>query len=92
MANSVQTKREDITDQASTIAKDLKDVGAATKRIASDSVEAIRDTANDYLDQGKTKVRELGGTVQNKVQDQPLTAVLIAAAVGFLLGAVWVRR
>ena len=92
MANTVRTKREDVTEQASTIARDLQDVGAATKRMASDSVEALRETANQYLDQGRTRVREMSDTMQHRVQEQPVKSILIASALGFLLGALWMRR
>jgi ElaB/YqjD/DUF883 family membrane-anchored ribosome-binding protein len=92
MASSVRSNREDVAEEASSIAKDLHEVGNATRRMATDSVEAIRDTANQYLDEGRNRVRELGETVQHRVQDQPMTSILVAAAVGFLLGVLWVRR
>jgi ElaB/YqjD/DUF883 family membrane-anchored ribosome-binding protein len=92
MASSVRSKREDAAEQASSITKDLQEVGNATRRMANDSVEAIRDTANQYLDEGRHRVRELSQTVQHRVQDQPMTSILIATAVGFLLGVLWVRR
>jgi ElaB/YqjD/DUF883 family membrane-anchored ribosome-binding protein len=91
-SSSVRSKRDDAAEQASTIAKDLQEVGTATRRMASDSVEALRETANQYLDEGRTRVRELGESVQHRVQDQPMTSVLVAAAAGFLLGVLWVRR
>jgi ElaB/YqjD/DUF883 family membrane-anchored ribosome-binding protein len=92
MASSVRAKREDVAEQASMIAKDLQEVGNATRRMATDSVDAIRETANQYLDEGRNRVRELGETVQHRVQDQPMTSILVATAVGFLLGVLWVRR
>jgi ElaB/YqjD/DUF883 family membrane-anchored ribosome-binding protein len=92
MANTVRSKRSDVTEQASTIAKDLQEVGASAKRMATDSVETLRETANEYLDQGRARVRELGDTVQTRIQEQPMTSILVATAVGFLLGVLWVRR
>ena len=86
MASSIRSKRDDVAEQASTIAKDLQEVGHATRRMANDSVEALRETANQYLDEGRHRVRELSETMQHRVQDQPMTSVLVAAAVGFVLG------
>ena len=60
--------------------------------MAGDSVEALRDYANEYLDEGRAKVRELGDTVSTRIQEQPMTSILVATAVGFLLGVLWVRR
>jgi ElaB/YqjD/DUF883 family membrane-anchored ribosome-binding protein len=92
MASSVRSKRDNITEQASTIAKDFQEVGNTARRMASDSVETIRDSANQYLDEGRARVRELSETMQHRVQDQPMTSVLIAAGIGFVLGVLWVRR
>ena len=60
--------------------------------MASNGVDALRETANKYLDEGRTRVRELGETVQSRVQEQPMKSILIATAVGFLLGILWRRR
>jgi ElaB/YqjD/DUF883 family membrane-anchored ribosome-binding protein len=92
MATDVLTKREAISERASAIAKDFQDVRSATKQMATDSVDVLRHTANDLFDEGRTKAREVGQSVQSKVQEKPVKSVLIAAAVGFLLGVFWVRR
>jgi ElaB/YqjD/DUF883 family membrane-anchored ribosome-binding protein len=92
MGTEVQTKREVISERASGIAQDFHEVSSATKRMASDSVEALRKTANEFLNEGRTKAREAGKSVQTQVQEKPGKSMLIAAAVGFLLGVVWMRR
>jgi ElaB/YqjD/DUF883 family membrane-anchored ribosome-binding protein len=60
--------------------------------MAGDSVEALRDAANEYLDEGRARIRDLGDTVHSRIQEQPMTSILVATAVGFLLGVLWVRR
>jgi ElaB/YqjD/DUF883 family membrane-anchored ribosome-binding protein len=92
MSTEVRAKRAAISDRASTIAKDFEEVRSATKKVAADSVDALRRTANELLDEGRTKAREVGQNVQSKVQQKPVKSVLIAAAVGFLLGVFWMRR
>jgi ElaB/YqjD/DUF883 family membrane-anchored ribosome-binding protein len=95
MANNSSTKRvvrETLADRASTIAQDFHEVGDAARRIATDSVEAMRETAHECLDEGRDRARHLGDSVQAKVQEQPVKALLIAAGLGFLLGAFWTRR
>jgi ElaB/YqjD/DUF883 family membrane-anchored ribosome-binding protein len=92
MATEVLTKREAISSRASAIARDFQDVSTATKRMASDSVDALRKTANDFLAEGRTKARKVGEGVQAKVQEQPVKSMLIAAGVGFLVGMFLARR
>ena len=95
MANTKQQLRNDaesVANRAATVAEDIKDLGAAAKRTVADSADALRETANEYLEQGRAKAREAGERVQQQVGDRPMTSVLLAAAVGFVLGMLWVRR
>jgi ElaB/YqjD/DUF883 family membrane-anchored ribosome-binding protein len=92
MATNVRSMQGDVSERTSTITKNLQEVGDSARRMATDQVEALRETASEYLDQGRARVRELGDTVQHRVQEQPIQSILIAAAAGFLLGVLWVRR
>jgi ElaB/YqjD/DUF883 family membrane-anchored ribosome-binding protein len=92
MGTTVNAEREASSERISPIAKDLQDVGSATKRIAVDSFGALRQTAHGLIDKGRTKTREVSGGIQRKFQDQPVKSVLLAGAIGFLLGIVWMRR
>jgi ElaB/YqjD/DUF883 family membrane-anchored ribosome-binding protein len=91
-SSNVRSMRSEAAEQASNVAKDLQEVGASAKRMASDSMETLREYANEYLDEGRAKVREISDTVSTRIQDQPMTSILVATAVGFLLGVLWVRR
>ncbi len=95
MAGNSHSKRrsvDTVADRASTIAKDFHEVGGAAKRIATDSVDALRETAHRYLDEGRSRARHVGDDIQSRVQKQPVKSLLIAAGFGFLLGALWMRR
>lgn len=95
MATNSHAKRhpsERLADRAATIANDVHEVGDAAKRVASDSVDAIRNTAHQYLAEGRARARDLGGSVQERVQQKPVKSLLVAAGIGFLLGAIWIRR
>jgi ElaB/YqjD/DUF883 family membrane-anchored ribosome-binding protein len=92
MSTDVLTKREAISERASAIAKDFQEVRSATKQMATDSVDVLRHTANDLLEEGRAKAHEVGESIQSKVQEKPMKSVFIAAAVGFLLGVIWMRR
>jgi ElaB/YqjD/DUF883 family membrane-anchored ribosome-binding protein len=92
MASTVQSKRDDIAMHASEIGKDFQDMGQAARQMAAERAEQLRETANEYLDQGKARVREFGETMQHQIQEQPMKTLLIAGAVGFVLGMLWNRR
>ena len=92
MSTNVKAKRDAISERASAIAKDFQEVRSATKQIATDSVDALRQTTKDMLQECRFKAREVVQSVQSKVQETPVKSVLVAAAVGFLLGVFWVRR
>jgi ElaB/YqjD/DUF883 family membrane-anchored ribosome-binding protein len=81
-----------LADHRAAIAQDFHEVGDAAKRIATDGMEAVREAAHQYLDEGRSRARHFGAHLQSKVQDQPVKSLLVAAAIGFLLGACWIRR
>jgi len=92
MADTLQSMRDDIAEKASTLSNDLQGAGSSAKRTASDNAEALRETAIEYLEQGRARVRELGTSVQHRVQEQPVTSLLVATAIGFLIGLLCIRR
>jgi len=82
----------DITDHVSYIADDIHDVRDAAKRAAMHGADAIRETAGEYLDRGRTRAREMGETVHGHLREQPVKSLAIAGAIGFILGMLWVRK
>lgn len=59
---------------------------------AQESLGAVTDAAAEYARQARQKAEELGRAVGGQVQERPVSALLLAAGVGFLLGALLVRR
>jgi len=73
---------------------------ASTSYGSSSAVEDIKgrarqtiDAASEVAGEAKEHVEEMAGNVKgaiNKsVKEQPLTTLLVAAAVGFVVGALW---
>ena len=91
-SSNVRSKRSDVSEQASAIAKELQEAGSSARQMAGESMESLREYAGEYLDEGRAKAREFGEAVSTRIQDQPMTSILVATAVGFLLGVLWVRR
>jgi len=87
MAQSQYGGRSDLSDKAS----DLK--GQATEQIkkVADRVEGLARGAVDQMrDTGAGEVAgNLKGAVDKSVKDQPMATLAVAAAAGFVLGALW---
>jgi ElaB/YqjD/DUF883 family membrane-anchored ribosome-binding protein len=85
MANMAREQRR--------VSKSFQEAGQAARQMASDGMERVKDTATEYWDQGRAKAEEVAEDFQDRVREQPLAAVLIAAGVGFLFGfACAIRR
>ena len=71
--------------------KDLKDKATDQFKKVADRVEGLASDAVDHLrDTGAGEVAgNLKGAVDKSVKDQPMATLAIAAAVGFVLGAIW---
>jgi ElaB/YqjD/DUF883 family membrane-anchored ribosome-binding protein len=60
--------------------------------IHADQLDRARGTANEYLQQGREKAEELTSSIEGLIRNQPLQAMVVAAGIGFVLGACWMRR
>ncbi len=63
------------------------------KSKAKQAFDDASDRAQDIAGQAKQQVGEVAGNVKGaidkSVKDQPITTLLAAAAVGFVIGALW---
>lgn len=89
---SSRTNRHKLARRASDAANELQNAGLAAAQVASEQIEALQGMTDEYVELGRAKFRELGGEVQAHVKEKPMTALLVAAGVGFLIGAWIVRR
>ncbi|MGE3317379.1 MAG: hypothetical protein AB7O26_19865 [Planctomycetaceae bacterium] len=94
MARQTKNSRHhhDLERDSEAVMEGLHDVGRAARRVANDGVAQARDAAMEYVEQGKARVREASDSMQTHVQNEPMKSLLIAAAAGFFLGAIWTRR
>jgi ElaB/YqjD/DUF883 family membrane-anchored ribosome-binding protein len=92
-SNSTNNRRsKTVADRAAAVADDFHEIGDAARQMANHGVTAVRDTAVQYLDEGRSRVQHLGDEIHSRVAERPMKSLLIAAGVGFLLGAIWTRR
>ena len=59
---------------------------------AHESLGTIKEAASGYIEEGRDRVKALGRTVGGQVQEWPLSALIVAAGVGLLIGVVLARR
>ena len=87
MAESQYGGRTDLSDTAS----EIKDKATDQFKKVADRVEGLASDAVDHLrDSGAGEVAgNIKGAVGKSVKDQPMATLAMAAAVGFVLGALW---
>jgi ElaB/YqjD/DUF883 family membrane-anchored ribosome-binding protein len=99
MSYSAQTNLK-ADNGAKSVAQNVGEVAAEYAGIAGKKVEqaigSAESTVRSMADQGKEageRVQEvagnLKGAVQKSVKDQPMATLAVAAAVGFVVGALW---
>jgi ElaB/YqjD/DUF883 family membrane-anchored ribosome-binding protein len=80
-----------VTDTASQVGQNLRDLGGQVRDVATQKYEQLRDSASEYYQQGRERAQEWEQNIEEYVREKPLQAVLIAAGVGVLLGLLWKR-
>ena len=56
---------------------------------ARQSIDAASEVAGDAKQQVEEIAGNVKGAINRSVKEQPLTTLLVAAAVGFVIGALW---
>ena len=78
--------------QAKEVTEDLQKMGGIIRDAAQEKLGQVGDKAAEYYGQGQEKVHGAACACEQFVRQRPLTSVLIAAGVGWLLGRFWKRR
>lgn len=81
--------RSDLSDKAA----DLKDMATDQFKKVADRVEGVATSAADQAREVGDRAGEVAGNIKSavdkSVKDQPMATLAMAAAVGFVLGALW---
>jgi ElaB/YqjD/DUF883 family membrane-anchored ribosome-binding protein len=85
-AHNGRRHEPDVRRKAEEVVQSVKELGAETKRSARASVEATRDAALEYVDQGKRQVGELQRSIDRQFRDRPLQTLAFTALAGFFCG------
>jgi ElaB/YqjD/DUF883 family membrane-anchored ribosome-binding protein len=103
MAHSAQTMERDmmgrVKECTANVGETAKEVMQGAQQTAKDlgrksqeKFASLNNAASEYIDQGRKKAKELGETIGSQIKEYPVSALLVAAGVGLLIGAVAMRR
>ncbi len=91
-ANSGEQLAKEVRESARSARDAVQNTASNIKDAASEQFENIRSTASDYFEQGRDRAMEFEQTIEEQIQERPITSVMIAAAFGFVLGMLCTRH
>ena len=68
---------------------DLKDKANDQIRRAADTAEGVADQGRQAAEGVQDVAGNMKGALDKSIKDQPMATLAVAAAVGFVLGAIW---
>jgi ElaB/YqjD/DUF883 family membrane-anchored ribosome-binding protein len=88
----MSTTSEQMGTEVKKVAEDVQAMGATVRDAAQEKLGQAGDKAAEYVEQARDKIH--GGTCacSQFLRERPLTAVLLAAGIGWLLGRFWKHR
>jgi ElaB/YqjD/DUF883 family membrane-anchored ribosome-binding protein len=91
-AESAEAGVESATQTASDAWEATKDAGHRASEFASEQYGRLGRGARDAYQHGRQSAMDLEHNFEGHIRRKPLTAVLIGAAVGFILGLAMCRK
>jgi ElaB/YqjD/DUF883 family membrane-anchored ribosome-binding protein len=67
----------------------VEDLKTKAKQTFDDASDRVKDAAGDARQQVEQVAGNVKGAIDKSVKDQPITTLLMAAALGFVIGAIW---
>ncbi|HXE01522.1 MAG TPA: hypothetical protein VN623_06195 [Hyphomicrobium sp.] len=67
----------------------VEDLKGKAKQTLDDASDRVREAASDAKQQVQDVAGNVRGAIDKSVRDQPLTTLIMAVAVGFVVGALW---
>ena len=88
----MSTTTDRLGKQAMEVKKDLQETGGTLMDAAQEKLEQVGEKASEYCEQGRDKVHGVACACEQFLRQRPLTSVLLAVGIGWLLGRFWRRR
>ncbi len=67
----------------------VEDLKGKAKQTLDDASDRVREAASDAKQQVQDVAGNVRGAIDKSVKDQPLTTLIMAVAIGFVVGALW---
>jgi ElaB/YqjD/DUF883 family membrane-anchored ribosome-binding protein len=88
----MSTTSDQLGKQAEEVTEDLKRMGWTVRDAAQDKLGQAGERAAEYCEQGRDKAHGAACACEQFLRERPLTSVLLAAGIGWLLGRFWKLR
>jgi ElaB/YqjD/DUF883 family membrane-anchored ribosome-binding protein len=82
----MSTPSERLYKQAKEVTEDVEKMGATVTDAAQEKLGQVGEKAAEYCEQGRDKVHGIACQCEQFLRHKPLTCVLLAVGVGWLLG------
>lgn len=77
---------EELKAQVEALRADLAGISDALKNLGGDAASEGRERIRRAAEQARGKARDTIGALENEIEDRPLTSLLTAFGIGFVLG------
>lgn len=81
-----------MADKTAEVKNNLGDLGAMAVDVAKDHVAQVKETASDLYEQGTKKAKSMQKDAETYIKNEPIKTVLIAGAVGVVIGLLLAKR
>ncbi len=79
-------------DRLEGVREGLAELGHTARDVVAASADELRERADAALERGKTRLRDVGETIEGRIQAMPMRSIVIAAGVGLVIGLLMRRR
>lgn len=86
LQTSVGGHADQLREHGKALREDLKGLGGVAKEAVRDGLHTAKETTNRLVDQGRQGVSDVEHRVAERVRDEPMKSIAIAAGVGALIG------
>jgi ElaB/YqjD/DUF883 family membrane-anchored ribosome-binding protein len=88
----MSTTSDQLGKQANEVTEDLQKMGGTVRDAVQEKLGQVGERAAESCEQGRDKVHGAACACEQFVRQRPLTSVLVAVGIGWLLGRFWKHR
>jgi ElaB/YqjD/DUF883 family membrane-anchored ribosome-binding protein len=92
VADGIRSAAHSVTDSVRSAAHTAREAAGRAAGAVGDRYEEVGQYARDSFNRTRKQARSLEKSFESSVRDNPKTSLLIAAALGVVIGAWWKRK